>query len=597
MLDFHETKRLAFLAEHKTDVNPESHTKRRKFVSNAAVKGRRVVVKRNLSIKPGMRQLVRFLELMAHLDKADWANKLFYVNQSMIRRLTHAHLPLIVGDEHYRAEKNELEALINAPDPAQNILWVTNRQQGKTSTLAKFLACLTVLSPASGSLVMVYSITLFRAIEVIRGAKRYIYWLKTGDENHKPHADTPTIVKDNQFTLEVITIYGTQHAITARPKSTNSCRGDAPHAAFFDEFAFMTLDFWNKFAYPLLQVGNRVFTCATTPPHFESPFNAFINDVKDQNKQNNFFFRLVNHSLVCEDCDDKDLQSQCVHRLSLVPPWKSLSRLQQMRSFVSDNNMHTFETEVYGVLEKRTNTYLPAKLCEDTFISASVLTRCTSPRSEPVYIAVDPPSHGVSNFGVAAIMYGSSGEYVVLGAAEISAKRCEVIQLQASIGEFIKRIRAHSWARGRNIVPIIECNNNEIISQAILKIFYAYPPITMPFVKQYFTEAITDSVGVWTTEQNKVAMLHGCYQALLDNRIRLAPGGVTVSKAAYQINAEEGSWPKTRELLANELKCFRDLPNGKITGRMVDGQTDDVGMAFLMCLYWSRCVRSLNVRK
>lgn len=587
MLDLYETKRLAFLAENASGKVHSGSENRSKLVSNASFRRKRIKVSQ--VIKPGMQRLVRFLELMAHLDKAPWANKLFHVNQTMIRRLTHSHLTLIVGPEYYKAEKNQLEALVNAPDPSQNVLWVTNRQQGKTSTLAKFLACLTVLSPATGSLVCVYSTTLFRAVEVIRGAKRYVYWLD------KTHADAPKIITDNEYTLEVKTVYNNTHVIKARPKTANSCRGDAPHAAFFDEFAFMTLGFWTEFAYPLLQVPGRVFTCATTPPSFESHFNAFITQIKDQNKVNNFFFRLINHSLVCEDCDDKDLQSQCVHRLSLVPPWKSLSRLQQMRSFVSENNMRTFETEVYGVLDKQTNTYLPGKLVDETFLDASALQRCDSPRSEPVYIAVDPPSHQRSNFGVAAIMYGRSGEYIVLGAAEISALRCEVIQIQAAVGQFIKRVRGHSWTRGRSIVPIIECNNNEILSQAILKVFYAYPPIVMPFIKRYFADAISDSVGVWTNEKNKVAMLHCCYSALLDNRIRLAPGGVTVSKAAYHINASDGSWAGALKTLAAELKSFRDLPNGKISGRMTDGQTDDVGMAFLMCLYWSHCVRALNI--
>ena len=95
------------------------------------------------------------------------------------------------------------------------------------------------------------------ALQVIRGAKRYIYWLE------KTHADAPSIVTDNEFTLEVKTIYGNIHIIKARPKTANSCRGDAPHSAIFDEFAFMTLSFWNEFAYPLLQVGGRVFTCVS----------------------------------------------------------------------------------------------------------------------------------------------------------------------------------------------------------------------------------------------------------------------------------------------------------------------------------------------
>lgn len=72
-----------------------------------------------------------------------------------LRRLTHSHLPIIVG-EYYSDEKNALEALANvilvviiqyimvvfvfglflpltvftqAPDPSGNVIWITNRQQ------------------------------------------------------------------------------------------------------------------------------------------------------------------------------------------------------------------------------------------------------------------------------------------------------------------------------------------------------------------------------------------------------------------------------------------------------------------------------------
>ena len=85
----------------------------------------------------------------------------------------------------------------------------------------------------------------------------------------------------------------------------------------------------------------------------------------------------------------------------------------------------------------------------------------------------------------------------------------------------------------------------------------------------------------------QAAMLHGCYKALLDNRIHFARDCVTVSKSAYQFSAKPADFVSSKKLLAKQLKAFRDLPNGKITGKMTDGQSDDIGMAFLMALYVS----------
>ena len=234
-------------------------------------------------------------------------------------------------------------------------------------------------------------------------------------------------------------------------------------------------------------------------------------------------------------------------------------------------------------MERQTNTYLPENLIDEAF-SAKEVARCTAGKREAVYVAVDPPSHQRSNFGIMACCYGSMGEYIMLGGGEISAQRCEVLQVQATVGEFLRRLRGHAWVKTRIICPIIECNNNEILANAILSVFNAHGPIQMPFVTRYFSESIADQVGVLTTEKNKVAMLHGCYSALLDNRIHFATQCVSVNKAAYQFSAADSTFAATKELLAKELKAFRDLPNGKISGRMTDGMSDDIGMAFLMVM-------------
>lgn len=108
----------------------------------------------------------------------------------------------------------------------------------------------------------------------------------------------------------------------------------------------MTSDFWFKFAYPLLQVGQRVFTCATTPPPTSSFFSVFLDKVIDRNRSQDFFFRLYNHSLVCQRCHDRGVPHKCVHRLGLIPPWKSLLRFTQMKQLVPAKRMADYQAEV-----------------------------------------------------------------------------------------------------------------------------------------------------------------------------------------------------------------------------------------------------------
>lgn len=94
----------------------------------------------------------------------------------------------------------------------------------------------------------------------------------------------------------------------------------------FDEVGFVTADFWFRFAYPLIQVGERVFTMATTPAHSGTFFAAFTDAIiKATVDEGHSSFTLINHSLVCEECLENGLGDECCHKLNMIPRWKSVS--------------------------------------------------------------------------------------------------------------------------------------------------------------------------------------------------------------------------------------------------------------------------------
>lgn len=75
------------------------------------------------------------------------------------------------------------------------------------------------------------------------------------------------------------------------------------------------------------KVGKRVFTCVTTPPALGSFFAVFIDSVKEANKKDDYFFRLVNHSLACADCLEKGKARECTHNLRFIPRAEPLGEL------------------------------------------------------------------------------------------------------------------------------------------------------------------------------------------------------------------------------------------------------------------------------
>lgn len=97
----------------------------------------------------GELKLLRFLALLDFISyRTPYSSAHFDVNQSVLTKLVVNHLPLIVGREAAARNTQRLVAVVSAKQlkPA-SLIWVTNRQQGKTTTIAKFLAALLLASP------------------------------------------------------------------------------------------------------------------------------------------------------------------------------------------------------------------------------------------------------------------------------------------------------------------------------------------------------------------------------------------------------------------------------------------------------------------
>ena len=51
------------------------------------------------------------------------------------------------------------------------------------------------------------------------------------------------------------------------------------------------------------------------------------------------------------------------------------------------------------------------------------------------------------------------------------------------------------------------------------------------------------------------------------------------------------------DTLVDQLKRFRDHPDGTVSGKSAGGEEDDLGMAVMLCMYWSLCVRASESRQ
>lgn len=342
----------------------EKTTARSMLVANHMLTSKAKVAKVTAATTPEQKVL-RFVRLVQHLSTAPWASVYFEPNAKILNRMMASHLSLVTG---LSKNPRSLYKLIDPSDSSladsQNLVWITNRQQGKTTTVGRFLAAISLACLESGTcLACVYSTKLERAGELLMAAKQYLWWMQA--EGKHPEWSNITFERDNANMFAVSVNGGPAHTVYARPKNPDTCRGDAFRLGLFDEVAFTSSQFWYTFAMPLMMVRGRVFTCTTTPPPAQTFFADFCKGVESNMAKGDMFFELINHSLACAACIANNDALRCVHRLANIPPWKPIMNLSSLAGLMPKNKAAEFAQEVYGkgFFVKRVSSCLLRRSC------------------------------------------------------------------------------------------------------------------------------------------------------------------------------------------------------------------------------------------
>ena len=440
-----------------------------------------------------------------------------------------------------------------------------------------------------------YSTSLDRAIELTKAAKAYVNWMQTVDGAHDEWRSIKFMRNNyNAYAIQTGGPNSCINEVASKPKNPDSCRGDAPAAAFFDEIGFIEEKFWYKFALPLLQVTARVATCTTTPPPVDGFFSTFVDNVRKRNALGDNFFFLENHSLACGPCIEMMEADQCCHNLHFVPPWKSMMRFIQMRNLIPPKQLATFQTEVYGVLNVEVASYFPKKLVDAFHSRARHSSAFKNKKIPTIFVAIDPAGHAVSEMGICATcVCPDTGMVVILGVASVSVAQAEVAHIQALVNIFLRRLRRHPNVHKLSpLVPIIECNNNEVFAMSIVRVFSQFKPVWMPFTGDRFKSHIVHGIGVTTTHDNKQSMVQQVYSHLMDGRFVITADAVTCCRADLDSRLTAVPLSDTIQLLVDQLKRVKDLEDGTISGKTLSGDNDDLAMALMLNVYWSLTVRA-----
>lgn len=200
---------------------------------------------------------------------------------------------------------------------------------------------------------------------------------------------------------------------------------------------------------------------ATTPAHSGTFFAAFTDAIQAAQAKGNHNFSLINHSVICDECLQNGIGDRCCHKLNMIPSWKSVLQFNAMKALVPSKRVDDFQKEVFGVIKADSTNYLPNAWVNELFSESNMKPLVDVDVKITVYIGIDPPSHGSSYMGCAAIVYTTKGQVYLVGTAEVSIKESEMIQLKSTAGRFVIRVIEQLKSPRRpysaiTVVPIVE---------------------------------------------------------------------------------------------------------------------------------------------
>ena len=289
--------------------------------------------------------------------------------------------------------------------------------------------------------------------------------------------------------------------------------------------------------------------------------------------------------------------------------------MQHMSSLVPIGRRKEFQAEVYGVCHKSEGQYFSAALVS-AFVQRKRATVFALQKGY-IYISIDPASHQKSIMGMVAFGLSNTGQTVVMGLAAVNVARCEPVHVQSLVRTFVRNtLAATPFVTQRTVIPIVECNNNDVIAAAIVTAVrlaiehfggqtVAY---TLPSTSKLFEKNITPGIGVWTTDMNKLAGIQELQTHFIEGRLVLAQNIASVSRNALDNRRKQGvnQWSTSASTAAQvlatkniteleaQLLRIKDNEKGTISGKTSHGHNDDIAIALVFGVYWSTAFRLLE---
>lgn len=446
----------------------------------------------------------------------------------------------------------------------QQVLCLTPRRFGKTTSVAMFVAAYAMTVPHSEQCIFSTGKRASqKLLELIRDmVKAGVYrkmFIKCNGETLLLQGDSPLDVRK----------------IHSYPSCAKTLRGSGGDVVYMEEAAFMALDVFFEVIVPLLEMETTSLIAISTPLDGLNFYSEMF-ELKDGSGAP--LFNTLKQGLACEKCIRLNKSAECTHMASVIPPWKSQAKFDMVKSIYGDRK-DLLARESMGQI-----TNDAASVFAQGMVEKMLQRNCwvLKNKAKFVFLGVDPNGGGDSQMAIVTMVM-EMNNIIFTGFETHPTKNHD--QIEHMLLGHIRAIRGHPDLRDAWIINFFESNlgmESEHMAHMVRN------------ERKCYTQYEKGKAGVLTTHERKEKYTHSFLNYFNTEAVHFINDWVCINpfedanerhrKVKAELKKQLLSFQKM--VLTNDNAPYQ-LAKHIYSGKVKPGMNDDIVMTILFTTYWA----------
>ncbi len=446
----------------------------------------------------------------------------------------------------------------------QQVLCLTPRRFGKTTSVAMFVAAYAMTVPHSEQCIFSTGKRASqKLLELIRDmVKSGVYrkmFIKCNGETLLLQGDSPLDVRK----------------VHSYPSCAKTLRGSGGDVVYMEEAAFMALDVFFEVIVPLLEMETTSLIAISTPLDGLNFYSEMF-ELKDGSGAP--LFNTLRMGMSCEKCQRIGKAAECTHMASVIPPWKSQAKFDMVKSIYGDRK-DLLARESMGQITNDAASVFAQGMVEKMLQRSSWVLKN---KAKFVFLGVDPNGGGDSQMAIVTMVM-EMNNLIFTGFETYPTKNHD--QINHLLLGHIRAIRGHPDLRDAWIINFFESN---------LGLEAAHMAHMCRDERRCYTQYEKGKCGVLTTHERKEKYTHSFLNYFNTEAVHFINDWVCINpfedandrhrKVKAELKKQLLSFQKM--VLTNDKAPYQ-IAKHVYTGKVKAGMNDDIVMTILFTTYWA----------